>query len=222
MTEENTLPENGWAIRATRETKKHPKWDVMTNSINLLNAHIENDAWVGMDMDGNVRNGDFGPQSFTYTVITMNDWCDMNNLSRTNPTLEEEINALEPEFDPDKPIEVSDDELTWYPVDASKNKYLGIGMDGKHVFQEKRGEDILTYDEFTYIRNYKDFNAGMLGVGDHMIVKDPVALHLEDHLLRMTVDRRLFDMDADSLLTDPDYLYIKGKRVNVKLEVTDV
>jgi hypothetical protein len=215
MTEENTLPENGWAIRATKEEKKHPKWEIMLNSIGLLNMRVDNDVWVGRDDEGSTRNDNWPFNVPSPNIITMNNWCDMNNLSRTHPTIEEEINSLEPEFDPDKEIEVSVDGVIW-----QRGQYIYIGQNGyrkNHVVYDIEG-----YHEYEFVRNYKDFNAGMLGVGQHMIVKDPVALHLEDHLVRMTVDRRLFDMDADSLITGPDYMYLKGKRVNVKLEVTDV
>jgi hypothetical protein len=210
MTEENTLPENGWAIRATKEAKKHPKWDVMLESINLSNVHMENGTWVGVDIDGDVRNGNWKMVNVPTDIITMDQWCSMTG---NEITLEEQIKWMQPEFNPEKPFEVSDDGITWYPVDTSKNHYMGMGRNGNHVFQEFRDKDIVTYDDFKLIRN--SFNASMLKDGEWMIAEGNQDGSGFDGSFFYRYSDTIIKMDTNSAFTTA--LQTKGRRVDVNI-----
>lgn len=177
-----------------------------------------------LDKDERLKQGQYD-NSFYFDG---NEWlsCDNRDLYITNaiPYLDwckrlciEPIgieSSTEPVFDPSKPFEVMTD-ISHEIWSARPNAYyVGKDSSGNHVIQLSDG-----YYAYSFIRNIQEFNAGMLGVGEHMVVNDPEFPFLDGHLLRMTVDRRLFNMDHDCMVLNPDAPYIKGRRVNVEIKV---
>jgi hypothetical protein len=155
------LPES-WSIRCTHKDFGTEAWGQM---IRTIGGHQMPESYTFYGMNGGTLCGDNDPFG---TEIQLSTWVAIQELN--NPTLEDEVNAIdacrEPEFDPSKEFEVSDDGVNWQKSFAGNEiiKYHGTNVNGKPIVENCIGAVLY----FEYIRNIEPFHAGMLEVGEYM------------------------------------------------------
>jgi hypothetical protein len=123
--------------------------------------------------------------------------------------------SVDPVFDPEKPFEVSNNNVDWYHLDGY---YLAFDDNFKHhvICQNSK------YVSYPFVRNVQpEFNSTMLLAGQYMRVDDNHYPEYKDEVICRTDENHLVWVNGLIVFRE-GVTKLKGRRVNVDLIVREV